>query len=299
MSLRYPRLFQNKERLKRGSSTPIKYKVLKITQLSKEVKLKIASKLVTLNTGDDAIELRGKDGWGYRHLDTLGRVGVLSHRGVEVAVFVKRECSETELEDCDPVPEGEIKDPQDVWVRIDLTGLSARQINARIRKEMVDNISTVNLSETQLRAKEVIINAQDIKIKKYEQQIQALEDEANKKRHDPGKHREMGQRDVMENLLELLAALQAGADNPLTKEAKLLKMLDSMGKKVITTHNAQPIAPHSGDDFDPRYHEAIAGDPHFTEGKISVVGAIGMMMHGQLIKPARVIVGSKVEDPVK
>jgi molecular chaperone GrpE (heat shock protein) len=292
---------QNKERLKRGiTSTPIRYKVLQITMLPQHLKIEMMSKLATINTGDQAKQLAGQPpGWGYRHLDTLGRIGVLSLRGVEVAVFFKRQMQELEVEDCDPVPEGEIKDPVDVWVRLDVLGLSARQVNARVKQQLNTLLGQSQLNETQLKAKEQIIETQAATIKRLEASLKAAEDEATRKRTEPGKHREMGQRDVMEGFLELLASIQMGADDSLVKEPKLFKMLDTMGKKVIVEFQGEVIAPHCGDDFDPTLHEAIAPDPNYSENKISRVGAFGMKMHDVLVKPARVIVGIKKPEEEK
>jgi molecular chaperone GrpE (heat shock protein) len=288
---------QTKARLRNMAGTTISYKVLKINQLSKASKLDIATAIASLNTGPQAQELRGKPpGWGYEVLDTLGRIGVLRYRGVDVCLFFKRECSEVVLEDCDPVPEGELKDPQDVWTRLDLMGLSARQVNVRIKQHLGATDAMNKLSESELIAKQAIIDQQEKNIKRLEASLTAANEEAARKRAEPGKHRELGQRDVMEGLLELLGAVQEGADNPHIKEAKLFKMLDSMGKKVLEAFGAEPIAPHTGEVFDPTLHEAITINQYFSEGLIASVGAIGIKMHGVLVKPARVVVGGKKQE---
>lgn len=297
MAQQKPLFAQNQERLKRGSGQPIRYKVLSINMLPKHLQAELASKLLILNTGDEAKALAGQPpGWGYRTLDTVGRIGLLSMRGVEVALFFKRQCQEVEVEDCDPVPEGEIKEPIDIWVRLDILGLSARQKNARIKRELNSMSAVHALNETQLAAKEQIISTQDADIKRITAQLAAAQEEAARKRIEPGKYRELGQRDVMEGFLELLASIQMGADDPLIKEAKLFGMLDKMGKKVIEQFQGEVVAPHKGDLFDPNLHEAIAPDPNFTEHKISQVGAVGMKMHGVLVRAARVVVGTKHEE---
>jgi molecular chaperone GrpE (heat shock protein) len=296
-----PLFAQNQVRLRRGiTNTPIHYKVLSVNMLPKHLKVELGATLMKISTGTEAKALAGQPpGWGYEVLDTLGRIGVLRMRGVDVALFFKRQCQEVAVEECDPVPEGEIQDPIDVWVRLDLMGQSARQVNQRIKQQINIMSADNQLNNTQLAAKEQIITAHEADIKRLKNQVQALEDEATRKRTEPGKHREMGQRDVMEGFLELLASIQMGADDPLVKEPKLFKMLDSMGKKVIEQYQGEVVAPHKGEDFDPNVHEAIAPDPFYSDGKISAIGAVGIKMHGVLVRPARVIVGTRKDEEAK
>lgn len=97
------------------------YRVLATDHLPLRVKQMIDVKMKTINTGFDAkSKLAGKDGFSYRPLDHLGKVGTLNWNGVEVAVFFNRQVIPVTSDECDPAPRCSIKDPDNAWVRMEL-----------------------------------------------------------------------------------------------------------------------------------------------------------------------------------
>jgi molecular chaperone GrpE len=77
------------------------------------------------------------------------------------------------------------------------------------------------------------------------------------------------------------ATITQGAD---MVERKLHKVLASVGLEVI-----DPI----GKPFDPALHEAVTTEPADSKGEDHVVGKVfqvGYRHHGQLLRPARVVV---------
>jgi len=135
---------------------PIRYRVLLAEQLSAADKLTVAAKVSTMYSGPEAKSNSYQkapdhslvnDNWQFEVLDRLGRVVTIKYRGAEVATFIKRQVTEVELLPGDPIPEGVIKDPLDVWVRVDLLGVSARQIGSRVGKQKKSIEEELRLSQ--------------------------------------------------------------------------------------------------------------------------------------------------------
>lgn len=111
------------------------FAVLTIDRIPKEAKEVVRAKLKTLTTGREAEAIIG-DGWTYEILDRLGRIGVLKWKGVEVALFLKRQMVTEQPAPGDPIPEVVVKEPADLWQRLDIIGPSAKQANFFIKREV-------------------------------------------------------------------------------------------------------------------------------------------------------------------
>lgn len=145
---------------------PIKYRVLLVDQMSKADKIAVAAKVSTLYTGPEAKSSSYRqiapgqfenENWQYEIKDYQGQVGVLKFKGVEAAVFYKRQVTEIEPLPVDPVPEGVIRDPDDAWVRLDLLGLSARRTGVRLGKQKRAGDEALILAEKELAVKEQLL----------------------------------------------------------------------------------------------------------------------------------------------
>lgn len=182
----------------------VKYKFLTVDLLDPARKEYIRAVLKPLTTAPEAEAMVSQEQidapahgrspeWAYSHLDLLGRVGVLRHKGVEVALFFKRSTTEIEPGIGEKPPELQIVDPADVWQRLDLLGASARRVNTvlknhhdkltqenallktqnQILKDKVDNLQTaLNVHERKIaekaeRAKE---KAEPVRKKKKKKQ---------------------------------------------------------------------------------------------------------------------------------
>ncbi|HEX5643270.1 MAG TPA: nucleotide exchange factor GrpE [Thermoleophilia bacterium] len=96
---------------------------------------------------------------------------------------------------------------------------------------------------------------------------------------------------VMDNLSR---ALEAGDKHG---EGQLLAGLGLVGDQLRGTlagHGLEEIAVEPGTSFDPEYHEAIMAQAsaEHPEGTVTQVLERGYLLHGKLLRPAKVIVAS-------
>ncbi len=94
---------------------------------------------------------------------------------------------------------------------------------------------------------------------------------------------------VMDNLRR---ALEAGDNH---EEGQLLAGLTLVAGQLRGTlagHGLEEIQVEPGTIFDPEYHEAIVAQPSddFDEGTVTQVLERGYLLHGKLLRPAKVIV---------
>jgi molecular chaperone GrpE len=94
---------------------------------------------------------------------------------------------------------------------------------------------------------------------------------------------------VMDNLSR---ALEAGDKH---EEGQLLAGLDLVAGQLRGTlagHGLEEIEVEPGTTFDPEYHEAIVAQPseEYDEGTVTQVLERGYLLHGKLLRPAKVIV---------
>jgi len=129
--------------------------------------------VATLYTGPEAIShsfTRVEAGkwvhanWQFQYLDLLGRAAVLKFKGAEVALFFKRQIAEVEPLPSDPIPEGVIEDPADIWMRIDLLGMSAKQVTSKVGKDKRDLEQQLVLANQEIAAKQKLLDLQETEI---------------------------------------------------------------------------------------------------------------------------------------
>jgi molecular chaperone GrpE len=101
---------------------------------------------------------------------------------------------------------------------------------------------------------------------------------------------------VVESLLPVMdnfsRALEAGDTH---EEGQLLAGLDLVADQLRGTlagHGLEEIEVDPGTMFDPEYHEAIVAQPsdEYDEGTVTQVLERGYLLHGKLLRPAKVIV---------
>lgn len=127
---------------KHWKETKIKYRVLSISQLSKAWIQTIKAVLKTLVTGTAAetycrttaneLALQGvKSDWAYivADHDHLGNIGIMTYRGIQVALFFKRQTTEIAPVVGEKPPDSPLTDPDDIWQRLDILGPSAKKAN--------------------------------------------------------------------------------------------------------------------------------------------------------------------------
>ena len=124
----------------------LRYTVLTLTLMSKVDKDFVESVLKTILTGPDAMllpQVTYKDGdsnnnktenlipngWACTKIGYNKEIFLVSYKGVEVAIFYKRQLTEIKLQPGDRFPESVLQDPQEAWQRLDLLGQSAKKAN--------------------------------------------------------------------------------------------------------------------------------------------------------------------------
>ena len=103
---------------------------------------------------------------------------------------------------------------------------------------------------------------------------------------------------VVESLLPVLdnmsRALEAGDKHGEGQLAAGLQLVTDQLSGTLAGHGLEGIPVEPGDLFDPNLHEAIMtqASPDFDEGTVIQVLERGYLLHGRLLRPAKVIVAS-------
>lgn len=153
------------------------YFVLLAQNLSEKDKHDISTRILQIGNGIDAERIAGTDGWGCVKLDTMGRVRIVTYRGAEIALLYKRQVSVVKVEGCDPVPEGALGDPNDVWLRIDLLGTASKEATGQLRHKMINVAGQLELAKKELAVKEKRIEALDSSVRQFAKNQTQLETE--------------------------------------------------------------------------------------------------------------------------
>ena len=182
---------QTKLKIRKGfHNAPIAYKVLQNKQFSPEAEKVIAKFLLAAISPDKArVEMQRlnklskyplMNPFSCRQISLVGNFDVQAffYRGLEIAVFWKRQLSEVIPDPSDPVPEGVIEDPDDVWARLELSIKSPRQLLSAIQSDL----NQVSRLEAECAAKDRIIEANDRTINQLQKQIEAMQATPSRKR---------------------------------------------------------------------------------------------------------------------
>ena len=151
---------QTRLKIRRGFvKVPLTYSVLAINRLSPVDKKVVSKILVKVKTEGDAKKLVGIGSkWGYKPLAyNTDRVGVITYKGIEVAIMYKRVTLMLMPMPEDPVPEGTLENPEDVWIRFDLFGVSVRQQHQIVRTEVESQEHEFEMMQIELLARDKII----------------------------------------------------------------------------------------------------------------------------------------------
>jgi hypothetical protein len=148
---------QTRIKMRRGFvAAPLTYKILMVRQFTDEDTKIITKGLIKALTPQKAKDLlptpsTPRSKWMLRSVSQVGSfdVQILMYKGLEVALFFKRQTSIITPELEDPTPEGCIEDEDDIWVRMELFGKSPRQLVGSVAKELADKdleISTLKMA---------------------------------------------------------------------------------------------------------------------------------------------------------
>jgi molecular chaperone GrpE len=103
---------------------------------------------------------------------------------------------------------------------------------------------------------------------------------------------------VIESLLPVLDNMQRALESAERhEEGQLVKGVELVSghlRAVLEGHGLDQVEAEPGLPFDPNVHEAVVAQasPDYPEGMITLVLEPGYLLHGRLLRPARVIVAS-------
>ena len=101
---------------------------------------------------------------------------------------------------------------------------------------------------------------------------------------------------VLESLLPVLDNMQRALESAERhEEGQLIKGVEIVSgqlRSVLESHGLDQVPAEPGLPFDPNVHEAVVAQEsdEFDEGAIVAVLEPGYLLHGRLLRPARVIV---------
>lgn len=158
---------------------PLRFTVLTASQLSDSDKETIRATMLMTVSGPEAMTLPGKGNYwaceqisnGYRQ--TL----VLKFKGIEVALFYKRQLTVIEPQSESPGyhPEGVLQDPVEAWQRLDLLGPSAKKQNS-VLKSLHDRLAEENrLLAARVESLDAIASISDTNIVGLQKQVEGLQ----------------------------------------------------------------------------------------------------------------------------
>lgn len=289
-----------------------KYKVLQVDMLKQQDREAAASVTSFMNSSEDAHRLAGQAGFSYRDLDLRGRCGVVVYKGVEVALLFKREMLELEPGPADPVPQNVLKEPSEVWLKVDL--LSAEPVEKRkglgdrLSKAM-EQVSRLSILWEEQKSKRARAEEEAEKLRKdaelarglreklglMDKEKEKLELEVEGLRRDLKKSQEERRSDKLTMVGQMfpvfdtvwLAGLHRVGDT-------LYGMVKQQMMEGLAKVGVKLLAPAVGDTFDPNLHNAVHGN-QFPRGSKE----IGTVVHlhrvgwqlGASVTPAEVAVG--------
>jgi molecular chaperone GrpE len=94
---------------------------------------------------------------------------------------------------------------------------------------------------------------------------------------------------VMDNMQRALTAAREHQEGQLIQGVELVA---GQLRSVLSSHGLEEIAIEPGSPFDPNVHDAVLTQPsvEFDEGSVLQVLEPGYLLHGRLLRPAKVIV---------
>ena len=298
------------------STFQVAYKVLETDLLRATDRERAANIAMLIASDDDARLLSGKEGFGYKLIDGVnGRAGVVTYRGAEIVLLFKRKVTQLEVGAADPIPQCEIKDPAEVWIRINLldpkvpyfarTELAkAQDENKRLR--LLLKSANVDLGETKATAATARVQRDELS------KLNTIIDNLRNAQKASDKDVEMLNKKLAEKSREEAARLGNLATEVLPSydtvrmalevdpANKMMSGLQGQLRSMLRSFGCEVISPEAWTLFDPEFHHAVhgypfaSGDPRI--GKVVKVSTVGLKRGGVVLKAANVAVGIEKKD---
>jgi molecular chaperone GrpE len=290
-----------------------KYRVLQVDMLKPADREAAAAIISFVQSDSDAYKLAGHDGYAYKDLDLRRRVGVVTYKGVEVALLFKREIVEREPGPGDPVPECVIKDPAGAWIQVDLLASDVVEKRKGIGDRLSQSMSQVSRLQIlwqeeegrRKRAEEEVAKLQKDKetnkalrerVSLMEAEKKATDREVEGLKRDLQKEKEGRRTDKLDivkqmfpvfNTVWLAGVHRVGDSLYRIIKQQLSEALDKIGAKFVE--------PKIGDTFDPAFHQAVHAQPFPTGskeiGSVVSISRVGWQLGNVVIEAADVAVG--------
>lgn len=181
---------QTKLKVRKGFiAAPMHYNILMVHQFNDQDQKTISKGLikaltpekakVLLPTSKDSLLPRDKRSkWSLIAHSSVGLSGtfdlyILRFKGLDVAVFFKRQTSVITPEPEDPAPEGYVQDEDDLWARLDLFSKSARQLVGSVRSELSNQDAEISRLTLENEAQTKVIEHDARTIHSLRNQLQA------------------------------------------------------------------------------------------------------------------------------
>lgn len=305
-------LLRMRQALTRDGGVTPKYKILQASMVKATDKEKASAVAAFVQSGEEAYKLAGHDGFAYQDLDTRRRVGVVTYRGIEVALLFRRLVVEQELGPADPIPEKMLYRPQEEWLSVNLLDTD----NTTVLKGASDQLRAITGQKNRYEA---LYQSEQMEKKNLLGELHAVRNQlqelqALKERNGLLNKQLVAEQQETERLkLEVKKLEQGRKDDRIKMVRELMpvfnttwmaglhrvgdQLYDILKKQLIeglTAIGIEMVAPKTGDKFDPVVHNAIHSYEVETidVGKIMGVGRIGWKLSkGPLIEPADVMVG--------
>ena len=151
-----------------------KYTTLAISEMSKADLAHALKSVIRLTTRRKAEEfVKDAPDWTFRVLDPLGNCGDVCYRGVAIRHYYRRQISEHVIDVETPGKEKAI-DPEDAWVYLDLTGLSAKEAHGPTLRAIADLEKKLAVANKRIASQEDVNISQEKEILGLERRIEQM-----------------------------------------------------------------------------------------------------------------------------
>lgn len=200
------------------------YRVLSFTRMTPTDRKYVAGVIPTITNADEARNLAATvPDWTFELIDLKGTSGYLFYKGFQVYQITKRQVTEIIPDPGAPAPQLKIDDPSDMWIGLDLTGLSARQARRLVREKLQEPQDRVQSIAKELEANKLRLGILEEENWELKQRIKELPEEKKKVREEMAKEKII---DDKKKKAKLIAQKELEEENKRKLAAKKKKALE-------------------------------------------------------------------------
>jgi molecular chaperone GrpE len=198
------------------------------------------------------------------------------------------------------------KHPEDKWQKVFEKSQENEETSPEdnvelLKEEAASEMPTGPIDPTYSELKETIETLKakaDANWDKYLREVAEKENVRKRLEQEVQKMQKYGTQKLIEAILPALDGLTQGLENSVENSEKAfaamlegLELTDKMIVDALSRFGVEAIHP-LGEKYDPQRHEAIAMQPsnEYASGMVMAVIQRGYVLHGRVVRPARVIV---------